>query len=70
MGRMVVLHHGAVGVMRGVDAVARFGRVKFLRVQRGQDDAARQVAAWGKDNHLFAHDGRRPSAGAAGARRG
>ena len=56
--------------MRGVDAVARFGRVKFLRVQRRQDDAARQVAARRKDDDLFADGRRRPGASAAGARRG
>lgn len=67
MGRMIVLHHGAIGVVRGVDAVAAFWRIKRLRVQRRQDDAARQVAAWGKDDHLFAHGGRRPGAGATGA---
>ena len=67
VGRMVVLHHGAVGVMRGVDGGARFGGVKFLRVQRRHDDAACQVAARGKDDDLFAHGGRRPGARAAGA---
>ena len=70
VGRMVVLHHGAVGVMRGVDAVAGFWRVKFLRVQRRQDDAARQVAARGKDDDLFADGGCRPGARTASAWRG
>ena len=70
VGRMVVLHHGAIGVVRGVDRIARFGRVKFLRVQRRHDDAARQVAARGKDDDLFAQSGRRPGARAAGAWRG
>ena len=63
--RMAVLHHGAVRIVRGVDAVARFGYVKFLRVEHRQDEAARQATVCGKDDDLFAHGGRRPSARAA-----
>ena len=63
---MVVLHHGAVGVVRGVDAVAGLGRVKCLRVQRQQDDAARQVASKGGYDYLFAHSEHRPSARTTG----
>lgn len=66
---MVVLYHGAVGVTRGVDGGAGFGRVKRLRVEPRHDDAARQVAARGKDDDLFADRRRRPGARAAGARR-
>ena len=53
--------------MRGVDGGAGLGRVKRLRARRGHDDSECQVAARGKDDHLFVHGRRRPGARAAGA---